>query len=302
MVASELVPIFLRCFSCIWFLLIIITTSSTGVGTIMDMLARVDTYLEGSTNKFLIELEFNQDVLGTQPRTEQLMRQFIEAKLNREAKEADKKGIEPPTEERRQELIQRHMDRMFGASSVDKTIDDEVNRMHTTFFRDELGPYIGMYQLKACVRDMMTTLGITVSKRGSGNTRQHLFWLRACDEDGNIFEGEESLKLHFFRDGGFLEDVDGFVDKTAHVMTAQGPRSVLKRHDKMDKARLRFAILLPADIPKCRSTALLRDEEIVKIFAQAQNNGLGCSRSQGHGTFTLTRLEKLTDIPWVSKK
>ena len=266
---------------------------------VLDLLSSMEKVSSGSTNEFLVELEFNDDVLGTQPRTEKLMRQFVEAKLNREAKEAEKRGLTPPSEERREELINRHLERLF-ANGIEETIEAETKRMHTTFFRDARGPYIGHYQIKAMIREMLSCLGITVQKRGSKQTFQHLLSVRACRENGEVYGGGRGLKLHFFRDGGIVGDVDGYVDKCAHVMTAQGPRSVLKRHDKMEKARLRFLVSVPAGVPKNRSTALIKDEEIQKIFLHAQNDGIGCSRSQGHGSFKLTRLEKITDNPWVS--
>ena len=269
----------------------------------------METIQSKSRNVFLIELEFNDDVLGTQPRTEKLMRQFIESKLNREARDAEKKGLNPPSEERRKELIDRHLGRLFN-QGVEETLEEEEKRMHTTFFQDGKGPYVGVYQVKAMIRDMLTSLGITKSKRGSKSTFDNLLSVRACSTSGEVYQGENGLRLHFRRlEKGsddklvwrIVPEVDGAVDKCAHVMTAQGPRSVLKRHDKVEKGRLRFVVSVPASMPKNRETALLRDEEIQKVFLAAQKAGLGCSRSQGHGSFTVVRLERLTDNPWVSK-
>jgi len=264
----------------------------------INLIDTIQQNFENTTNKYFVEIEFNEDVLGGVPRTRELMAKFIESRLNREAKAAEKKGIAPPSEERKQELLTRHLDRLFS-DTVDETIEAESERNHTTFFQDEHGPWIGEYQVKAMIREMMSCLGITMNKRGSKQTFQHLLTVRACDEEGNIVEGDQGLRLHFLRDGKVVSEVDGYVDKTAHLMTAQGPRSALKRHDKVVKASLRFALIVPAGLPKNRSTAILRDEEISKIFTHAQNDGLGCSRSQGHGSFKITRLERITDNPWV---
>jgi len=265
----------------------------------IDLVKNINVISDLSENKYLVELEFNEDVLGTQPRTEKLMRAWIESKLNREAKVAEKKGLKPPSEERREELINRHLERLFG-KGVEETIDDESKRMHTTFFRDEEGPYLGHYQIKAMIREMLSCLGIFVQKRGSKQTFQHLLSVRSCDEYGNIYKGKKGLRLHFYRHGKRIQEVDGFVDKCAHVMTAQGPRSILKRHDKMGVSRIRFALTVPSNLSKGRSTAILNDEIIQKIFFHAQNDGIGCSRSQGHGSFRLIRLERVTDNRWVA--
>jgi hypothetical protein len=265
----------------------------------VNLLNTVADLRETALQSYLTEITFNDDVLGTQPKTEELMRKFIEAKLNREAKDAEKKGLRPPTEERRVEIMNLHLERMFGAATIEETIEEEVKRAHTTFFIDSKGPYIGNYQMKACVRDMCTTLGIFMSKRGSKQTFQHLMGIRACDESGNVLPGEQGLRLHFWRDGEIVTQVDDWVEKTAHVMTAQGPRSIIKRHDYVTGATLRFLIQVPCNIEKNREKALIQDEQISKIMLGAENNGLGCSRSQGHGTFQVTRLERITNHPWI---
>jgi hypothetical protein len=265
----------------------------------MNLLSDLTAARETRTQNYLVEIEFIDDVLGTQPKTEELMRKFVEAKLNREAKDAEKKGLQPPTEERRKEIMNLHLQRMFGAATVEDTITEEVERAHTTFFIDEAGPYIGNYQMKACIRDMCTTLGIFMKKRGSKQTFQHLIGVRAADHDGNALRGEQGLRLHFWRDGEIVTQVDDWIEKTAHVMTAQGPRSVIKRHDYVTGATLRFLIMVPCNLEKNREKALIQDEQVVEIMLHAQNNGLGCSRSQGHGTFQVTRLERVTDHPWV---
>ena len=267
-----------------------------------DLTNDVKKALDDTTNVYLVELEFREYCLGAQPKSEKLIRSWIETKMKREAKKAEKMGIEPPTEARKEELIKRHMDRLF-AKGIDETIEEESERAWCTFFHDEYGPWIGHYAIKAGIREMLTTLGITgdPKRRGIGQTRQHLKWVMACDEEGNVYDGEQALHLHFFRDGEILEEVDGCYDSTGNVMTAQGPRSILKKNDYMVGATLRFAVGVPANMPKNRSTKLLKDEDMALVFAHGQNNGFGAMRAMGHGTFTLKRLVRVTDHPWVRK-
>ena len=264
----------------------------------VDLTSGIADTLERTTNKYVVELQFTEDILGGQSQTRELLTAHLEAMLRREAKEAEKQGIEPPSEERLQELLERHLERLF-TDGVDDTIEAESERMHTTFFRDRHGPYIGVYQVKAMIREMMSCLGITMKKRGSKQTFQHLLAIRACDGDGNILEGEQGLRLHFFRDGDVVPEVDGHLEMSANVATPQGKRSILKRHDKIDNASIRFAWTLPANARQNRSTALLKDKEVQEIMAHAQNDGLGAVRPLSHGTFTVTRLERVTDNPWV---
>ena len=61
----------------------------------MNLMDQFNSLYATNIQRYLVEIEFNYDVLGTQPKTEELMRKFVEAKLNREAKEAEKAGLQP---------------------------------------------------------------------------------------------------------------------------------------------------------------------------------------------------------------
>ena len=269
-----------------------------------DLLHMIKAGDQEWTNRYLLEITFNCDVLGTQPKTKDVMEKFLMAKLNREAKDCKKKGIAPPSEERIQELLTLHLIRMFGADSVGETLEDETERAHTSFFRydssgEEVGPYLGVHMVKACIRDMCTTQGILIPKSGQKQTYQHLMNVKACDERGNILPGEKGICLNFYRDGEVLMEVDSFVEKTGTVMTQQGPRSIIKRHDQIIKATCRFVVSVPANLPAFRKKAAIRDSQIARIFHGAQENALGCSRGQGHGTFVVTKFSRLTNNPFV---
>ena len=108
------------------------------------------------TNRFIVELEFRDKILGGHPKNPEVLRNHLIAKLDREAKEAIKRGEEPPSEERREELMQAHLERMFGAS-MEETIDHESEKSWTTFNSDEVGPYIEAYQVNAMLREMAST-------------------------------------------------------------------------------------------------------------------------------------------------
>ena len=263
-----------------------------------NLLENVDETLVASSNSFLVELEFNDGVLGGNPKHPDVFRMHIESRLRREAKAAQKRGDTPPSEERIQEIIARSMAEMFG-ENVEETIANEQEKNHTTFKYNEFGPYIETRQIKAMLREMMSTLGITMSKRGSKQTYQHLLAVQACDEEGQPFEGELMNQLNFERYDDIVEEVDDHVVMCAHVIGPQGPRSCIKHHDRICNAKVRFLIRAPADMPKSRATAVIRDKEIIKMLAHAQNDGLGASRSQGYGKFTIVRLERLTNIRWV---
>ena len=212
-----------------------------------NLLENVDETLAASSNSFLVELEFNDGVLGGNPKHPDVFRMHIESRLRREAKAAQKRGDTPPSEERIQEIVARSMVEMFG-ENVEETIANEQEKNHTTFKHNGYGPYIETRQIKAMLREMMTTLGITMAKRGSKQTYQHLLAVQACDEEGQPFEGELMNQLNFERYDDIVEEVDDHVVMCAHVIGPQGPRSCIKHHDRICNAKVRFLIRAPADM------------------------------------------------------
>jgi len=264
----------------------------------MDLTDNVGETLLKTTNLYTVEIEFLDSVLGGNPKNPEVFRTHIESSLRREAKRANKLGLEPPTEERIQEIVGRRMKEMFGAD-VEATIDAETEKTRTIFKINKAGPYIEPRQVKAMIREMASTQGLFVQHRGLKQTFQHLIGVVAADEDGNPLDGPAGQQINFYRDGEVITEADDYVEMCAHVMGPQGPRSCIKQHERIVGATIRFCIRAPANLPKNRATATFKDEEVVKILTHGQEDGLGACRSQGHGKFWIVRLERLTNIPWV---
>lgn len=76
-------------------------------------------------------------------------------------------------------------------------------------------------------------------------------------------------------------------ERPIHVMTAQGPRTALKRTDYVEGVRLNCTLRVLND-------GLISEKILRMILDHAQHNGLGTDRSQGNGTFVyeLTPIEK----------
>lgn len=266
-----------------------------------DLTDSVTDKLGETTNTYFVELEFLDGILGGNPKNPTVFRTHIESKLRREAKAAEKRGLEPPSEERIQEIVQRRMTEMFG-EDVETTIDAETEKARTGFKSNDHGPYIEDRQVKAMIREMMSTSGINQSNRGSKQTFQHLLAVIACEDDGTPLEGARSQQINFWRDGDIVSEPDDYVEMCAQVVGPLGHRSIIKQHDRIVGATIRFLVRVPANLPQARSTAMLRDKEIVGVFAHAQNDGLGACRSQGYGKFWIVSLERRTNNPWVKGK
>lgn len=261
-------------------------------------------------NRYLVGVEFDAKLLGGQPRAKSILEASVSAQLTRENEQASKAGLPLPHKpEEIQAIIDSHKARM-----ADRLIDDQdpevpheaIETAWTTFYHDDKGrPYIGNHQVKAALREMASSTGLTQSKRGSKQTVQHLQAVWGCDPSGEIPEGEGRLRIYLWRESdgpnrlAIVPKVDGFVELTGNVQTPQGPRNIIKRHDYVEKARAFFVIEMAARLFQSRDSAALSDEDVATLLLHAQANALGACRSQGYGTFRVVQLDKLTDNPAI---
>lgn len=266
-----------------------------------DLLPVLEANSLTHVNRYFVTLTFDGRVLGGQPRARGIMEKRLTAQLAQQNADAEKAGEAPPFSEAEiARILASHQERLGDAGLGDDDIHESIELAWTTFYRDgQNRPYLGIHQVKAALRKMITSTGITQSKRGSKQTFQHLQAVWGATPDGQVAPGEGRLQIHFYRDGAMVEAPDGAVDMTAHVMTAQGPRSVLKRHDFVEQATVHFVVDIAARLRKSRDTAVLTDEDMATMLLHAQGNGLGCSRSQGFGTFRVVGLIKQTDNPYI---
>jgi hypothetical protein len=241
-----------------------------------DLTAQITKQQGELRDSYFVHIRFLDKVLGTQPRSEEIMRKWLESK----------------------HLDQEIIDKQVAALGPDNAIDEEEDRAWTTFQADEFGIFIGTYQVKAMIKELLSSLGITVSKRGSKQTLQHLFEVAACNEAGDMLQGDQKHRLRMFRDGEQIGRPDDYVELTAHVRTPQGDRSVIKRHDYVLQADLYFRINVPKkDVLKGREKAHIGPAEIVKVMAFGENDAIGCSRSQGYGKFKVVQLLQMEEAP-----
>lgn len=94
----------------------------------------------------------------------------------------------------------------------------------------------------------------------------------------------ENDKIRFMRDGKPVPKVDGDEERAIHVMTAQGPRTALKRCDFVNgPCELKFTVRVLDDG--------LVDADLVETLLEFGGwNGLGADRSQGNGMFELKSI------------
>jgi len=82
-----------------------------------------------------------------------------------------------------------------------------------------------------------------------------------------------------------VKDPDGCIESAIHVMTPRGPRSALKRCDYVQQATASFEIWVAG--------ATVTTKDLKELLMLGQEVGLGASRSQGYGKFTLEEFKPI---------
>jgi hypothetical protein len=160
-------------------------------------------------------------------------------------------------------------------ADMEAHVDEQAEKSWIGFYRNEDGICVECRGIKAMFKECASVLRITEQKRGCKQIFQHGFEIKSVSGGDVIPLGREKA--------------DGFVESVCHVMTAQGPRSSLKRVDYVEKIAISFVVLVLRTT--AQETRHIGEKEIRKILAFAQENGLGADRSQGRGKFVVTKFE-----------
>lgn len=226
----------------------------------MTQLARFDS--SGLYDRYAVAIQVRDRIVGGMPRNPELIASWVQAtRPDGEAEDPAKTAA----------LIQEDAELIVNAVA---------EKMWTGFpEHSELGLFLPTRQVKALLKQSASVLGITKKKRGSKQILAEGLEVKAkTDPRDRLYFGKKKA--------------DGTEEKAIHVMTAQGPRSALKRFDYVLEPRFEFEIWVLKT--HAQETRHIGEEELVAILQHAQENGLGASRSQGEGKFDVVEFHALT--------
>lgn len=166
-------------------------------------------------------------------------------------------------------------------AEVPKVVDDESKAMWTTFKRTPAGHVcIESRQVKSAFKEAANILRETLQTQEGKDVKKSRFTaLRAKLAERLFVEGDKLTLLD--PENKPLTKPTGTEETPIHVMTAQGPRTALKKYDYCSDVRITFVVRWLDD--------KVVDEELVRALLEFMAwNGLGASRSQGNGQFTWT--------------
>lgn len=186
-----------------------------------------------------------------------------------------KVGMPNVTEEERAKLAETTIE------AVKDTVDEAAGKMWTTFKRDEQGIYIEGRQLKAAFKEAANILREALQKQEKkGDAKKSRFTALRAKLAESLFVEDERIYFVDTKTGEKVKEPSGTEERAINVMTAQGPRTALKRVDFVNpenielRAKVRY---LDAGIV---------DEDLVRTLIEFMGwNGLGADRSMGSGQF-----------------
>lgn len=247
------------------------------IGKSIDFQEAVKGYDVRIFDRYEVEIETLNKFLGGWPKDPSIELTMLESR--------HKKGKVPD------EVMEAAREKVKEAASSDPEEETEKANLKawTGFKSDDAGLIIESRQIKAGFKETATVMGLTNVLRGTKNILQHLFFIRGLYHPDLI---------HMYRDGEIITDPDGFEQLIAHVTTAQGPRSTIKFHDYLDPG-VRFKFEVWFNDPQSRR---VNEEFVIHCLNLCQDNGFGCSRSQGYGRVKILTIKKLAEGTLLSSK
>ena len=207
--------------------------------------------------RYALTIKTRGRLCGGVPRNKELIRTWVEAST----------GFKDETTEK---LIQ---------ADAELVVNEVAEKSWIGFMQDEKGLLLQARNIKACLKQSASLLGITVKKRGSKQILAEGMEVKSVTGSDRIHLGRTSP--------------DGTDESAIHVMTAQGPRTALRRMDYVENVNIEFEIWVLSTA--AQETRHIGEKELTLILKHAQENGLGASRSQGEGKFEVTRFEKISE-------
>lgn len=204
---------------------------------------------------YAVTIVARRRICGGTPRNKELIKSWVEATTGHADEETEK----------------------LTQADLDLLVNDTAEKSWIGFFEDEKGLLLQARQIKACLKQSATVLGITKQKRGSKQILAEGMEVKAPNGGDRIYLG--------------VKVASGTHENAIHVMTAQGPRTALRRMDYVTKPTLKFEVWILKTA--AQETRHIGQDELVDILRHAQENGLGASRSQGEGKFDVVEFAKL---------
>jgi len=217
--------------------------------------------------RYRITIRLNHKIMGGTPRDPQVIEGWIKTKMGLEAGDEMRAMVARTMIDLGHDLVVDATEEQLDAAIRDTVAEKSTNG----FKRDAAGLFIEGRQIKAMLKE---NISIVYGKQRFGPTMKGGKGFLA----ERVFVEEDAIPLG----RGEPDGVEMFI---GHVSGAQGPRSTLTYYEYCQSPAITFTL---ASLQDC-----IKADQWEAIFEQAELNGLGALRSQGHGRFTLLAVEEV---------
>ncbi len=220
-----------------------------------------------------LTMKFTVPLCGGVPRNDDIVKKWVELRKATETEHAKMDGA--------QTLDQVATERVATTDPLD--VDDEMSKVWVGFSRNAEGNlFVRGGALRAHLKDAAQVLG-RVFKLGnvSGMSTLKVFAAKLKD---SLYVKEDQIVL-LNGDGTTVTEATGFRDATMSVMTAQGPRTCLKRVDFVSPCSMTATLQL-------LEGGEIKQAHIEKCLEYGAVHGFGQDRSLQYGRYDWTLTEK----------
>lgn len=217
-------------------------------------------------------------LLGGRPKDPHMELAMLQARYN--------KGL--IKEETYQAAIQAVQD---GSSTSPEEENEKAKlKSWTGFLSDDNGIFINTNQLKAGIKEAASALFLTKTFPGSKQVLQHALFVRGLEHPDKVYFYRQPLSASE-PPRERITAPDGYEQLIAHLVGPQGPRSTIKFHDFVNPdSYFEFEVWVAE--PKKGRVDLSFLATSLKL---CENNGWGCSRSQGYGRVKILTIEQTAE-------
>lgn len=161
-----------------------------------------------------------------------------------------------------------------GGIAVEEAIEAVAEKSINGFKRDDFGLYIEGRQVKAAIKEA-TSIARATDKLPSRFGTTKMGALRVATE--HVFVVED--RIHLGR-----QIADGVQQRFVHATGPSGPRTGIQYEEFCEDVKLEFHV---------KTDYEFSDKEWAMIWLTGQEQGLGASRSQGFGRYTVEVWERV---------
>ncbi|MGE5570497.1 MAG: hypothetical protein ACM3S5_15780 [Rhodospirillales bacterium] len=235
-----------------------------------DLAALEERYVK-MTCRATVQCVLRTELVGGMSADEDGVRAFVNHHLNLTGDDADKAVARILAEE----VGER------DATPEGGELDEKLTYGISIIRRDEHGPWIGDWMVKACLKAAASRLGLFVSKRGSKGDMAEMG--RVAAVGASLATPGNPERIHLVNPDG-TPATTYFQEFKGRIQSPQGAVSIVS-HKECVPPGTRFSFEFR------RYDGKLKADDIANIFAAAMNIGIGSAKAFERGKFAVESLE-----------